>query len=81
MRLAPITTKKDLHSATFRECEAEALSADAVSMFLLEPSRVRPLWMILPGQPGETVRRERSKRSWKQVISPQAESRQARPTR
>jgi hypothetical protein len=79
--VTPINATKDLHSASFRKCEAEALSADAVSVFLLEPSRGRPLWTVTPGQAGETVRRERSKRSCKQVISPQLESRQARPTR
>lgn len=42
---------------------------------------VGPLWTVTPGQPGETVRRERSKRSCKQVIDPQAEDRQAKPAR
>src|SRR5215217_7572317 len=79
--MSAINTKKDLHSACFRKREAEALSADAVSMFVLEPSRGRPLWTVTLGQPGQTVRREHSKCSWKQGIIPQAESRQARPTR
>ncbi|HKZ76776.1 MAG TPA: hypothetical protein VJ124_00525 [Pyrinomonadaceae bacterium] len=81
VRVAPINAKKDLHSASFGCGGAEALSADAVTVFLLEPSWGRPHWTVTPGQPGETVRRERSKRWFKQVINPQVEDRQAKPAR
>ena len=63
VRVSPINAKKDLRSASFPKREAEVLSADAVRVLVLEPSRGRPLWTVTPGQPGETVRRERSKRS------------------
>jgi hypothetical protein len=79
--VTPINTKKTCIAPPFGRNEAEALSADAVRVLVLEPSRGRPLWTVTPGQAAETVRREHSKRSCKQVNSPQAESRQARPTR
>ena len=66
--VTPINAKKDLHSASFGSHETEALSADAVTGFLLEPSGGRPLWMVTPSQPGVTVRHERSKRSCKQSL-------------
>jgi hypothetical protein len=79
--VAPIDTEKDLHGASCVSHETEALSADAVTVFLLEPSGGRPLWTMTPGQPGVTVRRERSKRRCKQVINPQVDDRQGQASK
>jgi hypothetical protein len=35
--VAPVNTQKDLHRASLKCRETEALSADAVTVFLLEP--------------------------------------------
>jgi hypothetical protein len=48
MGVAPVNAKKDLHRASLSCGETEALSADAVTVFLLEPWRGRPLWTVTP---------------------------------
>jgi hypothetical protein len=41
MRVTPVNAEKDFHRASYELRETEALSADAVTVFLLEPWRER----------------------------------------
>jgi hypothetical protein len=76
--MTPINAEIDRHSASFHgvSVEGEALLAPnetiggwtRVTVFLLGPSRGRPLWTLTPARPGGTVRHGRLKRGCKQSL-------------